>query len=113
MMATQNLCVVKGQGTVSYVTAKRWFKRFRNGEFSLQDDLRSGRPMEIDLPELKHVLESGSDQISRNIASQLGCIQKVIHYLFKQVGLVTKLGQWEPHDLTLDQTKNVSTAHSE
>ena len=58
VIATQNICVAKGQGTVFYVTAKRWFKRFRNGDFSLQDYLRSGRPMEIDLAELKHALES-------------------------------------------------------
>ena len=62
--------------------------------------------MEIDLAELKHVLERRSDQITRDIASKLGCIQKVIHYLFKQVGLVTKLGKWILYDLTLEQKKN-------
>ena len=40
-IATQNICVPKFQETVSFVTAKRWFKRFRNEDFSLQDDLRS------------------------------------------------------------------------
>ena len=54
---------------MSYVTARRWFKRFRNGDFSLQEDLRSGRPTEIYSAELKHVLESGSDQSTRSIAS--------------------------------------------
>ena len=55
VIATQNKCVAKGQETVSYVTAKRWVKRFRNGDFSWQDDLRSGRHMEINLAKLKHV----------------------------------------------------------
>ena len=53
------------------------------GDFSLQDDLRSERPMEICLAELKHGLESGSDQITRNIASKLGRSQKDIHCRFK------------------------------
>ena len=69
----------KGQGTVSYVTAKQWFKRFRDGDLSLQDDLRSGRPMEIDLAELAEIKAyptSGSNQITRNIASKLGRSQK-------------------------------------
>ena len=71
----------------------------------MQDDLRSGRPMEIVLTELKHVLESGLDQITRKIASKLRCRQKAMHYQFKQLGLVPKLGQWIPHDLTLEQKK--------
>ena len=75
---TQNICVAKGQGTVSYATAKRWFKRFCKG--SLQDDLRFGRPIEIDLAELKHVIESKSDQITHYIASNLGRSQHSIHY---------------------------------
>ena len=45
-----------------------------DGYFSLQDDLRSGRPMEIDLAELKHFLESGSDQRTHNILSKLGLV---------------------------------------
>ena len=77
MIATQNICVAKGQGEVYYATAKWWFTRFRNRDFSLQDGLRSGRPMEIDLAELKHALESESDQITRNIASKLRRSQKV------------------------------------
>ena len=97
---------------MSYITAKRWFNRFRNGDFSLQDDLRSGRPTEIDLAELKYVLESESDQSTRNIASKLGCSQIGIHYQFKRLGLVPKLGQWVPHDLTPEQKKKrVDTSH--
>ena len=56
--ATQNICSAKGPGTVYHTTAKRWFNRFRNGDYSLHDDQRSGRPLEIDLTELKHILES-------------------------------------------------------
>ena len=41
VIAIQNICVAKGPETVSYITAKRRFKRFRNGYFSLQADLRS------------------------------------------------------------------------
>ena len=48
-------------GVVSYATAKLWFKLIHNGGFSLQDDLRSERPMEIDFAELKRALESESE----------------------------------------------------
>jgi hypothetical protein len=36
-IATQNICASKGQGVVSYITAKRWFNRFRDGDFSLRN----------------------------------------------------------------------------
>ena len=49
--------------------------------------------MEIDLAELNHVIESGLDQITRNIASKLGRTYMGIHYQFKQLSLVSKLGQ--------------------
>ena len=78
----------------------------------MQDDLRSGRPTEINLAELKYVIESESDQSTRNIASKLGCSQKGIHYQFKRLDLVPKLGQWVPHDLSPEQKKKrVDTSH--
>ena len=35
VITVRNICVAKGQGAVSNVTAKRWFKRFYNGNFFL------------------------------------------------------------------------------
>ena len=105
LKAIQNICAAKGQRAVSHATAKRWFNRFRKGDYSLQDDQRSGRPLEIDFTELQRVLESEPDQSTRNVASKLGCSQKGIHYQFKKLGLVPKLGQWVPHDLTPEQKK--------
>ena len=72
MIAFQNICVAKGQVTMSHFIAKRWFKRVRDGEFSLQDDLRSERPTEINLAELKYAPESESDQSTRNIPNKFG-----------------------------------------
>ena len=90
---------------MSHATSKWWFNRFRKGDYSLQDDQRSGRPLEIDLTELQHVLESELDHSTRNVASKLGCSQKGIHYQLKKLGLVPKLGQWVYHDLTPEQKK--------
>ena len=55
------------QGAVSYVAAKRWLKRFRNADYCLKDDRRSERPMEMNLAELKHPLDSESNQSTSNI----------------------------------------------
>ena len=58
VIVARSICVAKGQVALSYVTPKRLFKRYRKGYFSLQDDQRSGLPMEFELAELKHALES-------------------------------------------------------
>ena len=101
--AARNICHVKGKDAVSTATACRWFERFRNKDYSLEDEQRSGRPSEIDLSELKQVIESDPNLSQREVASKLGCTQRTIKYQFKQLRLVSKLGQLVPHDLTLDQ----------
>ena len=62
----------------------------------MQDDLRSVRPMEINLAELKHSLDTESDQSTTNIENNFGHSRKSI--TFKKLGLVAKFG-WEllPH----------------
>ena len=55
--ATRNICSAIGQHVISTTTACYWFSRFRKGNFSLQDEPRSGRPTEINLDLLKQVIE--------------------------------------------------------
>ena len=86
----------------------RWFNSFRNKDYSLEDEQRSGRPTEIDLCELKQVMDSDPTLSQRDVASMLRCTQPAIQYQFKKLRLVSKLGQWVPYDLTVDQKKNVS-----
>ena len=76
---------------MSYVTIKRWFKRSRNGDFARRPKIRTSHGNRA---KLKHALVSDSDQSTRNIASKLERSQKGIHYQFKLLGLVPKLGQW-------------------
>ena len=67
----RNICRAHGKRAVSTKTACRWFERFRNGDFSLDDEPKSGRPTEIDLSELKDVKESDPALTWRDLASKL------------------------------------------
>ena len=40
--ATRNICQAIGEGSISPTTAWRWFERFRNNDFSLKDEEKSG-----------------------------------------------------------------------
>jgi transposase len=62
-----------GRGTVSPRSAYRWFERFRDGDESVDDRPRSGRPRELDLKELEEALDEVDGRVSsRELAEQLG-----------------------------------------
>ena len=46
--ATKKFCDVYGGDAVNVRTVQKWFKRFRDGNFSLKDEKHSGRPTEVD-----------------------------------------------------------------
>ncbi len=101
--ATRNISDRIGQGSVSEATAKRWFQRFRNGDLTLQDRPRSGRPMELDLERLKQLIESDPRLTTRCLASELGCVHGTIEYHLHEMGKTSKLGVWVPHELNASQ----------
>ena len=92
--ATRNICQAIGEGSMSPTTAWRWFERFRNNDFSLEDEQKSGRPTEINLDELKQVIESDPSLTTRTAASKVRCSQSAVVYHFKQFQL------WDPHDVS-------------
>ena len=47
-----------GEGTVSHTTVVHWFRRFASGDTSLEDNERSGRPVELqDIDMLRELQE--------------------------------------------------------
>ena len=46
--AARSICRGICKGAVSTAPACRWFERFRNKDYSLEDEQRSERPSEID-----------------------------------------------------------------
>ena len=88
------------------MTAYRWFERFRNGDESLKDEPKSGRPNKFDLTDLKKAIESDPALNTTNMAKMVDCTQGNIYYLIKQLGFVSKLSGWCPHDLNKNQLEN-------
>jgi hypothetical protein len=46
--ATSNICGTMAKDVLSIRTAQRWFKRFKNGEFELEDLPPPERSLEVD-----------------------------------------------------------------
>uniref|UniRef100_A0A1I7V2P1 HTH_48 domain-containing protein n=1 Tax=Caenorhabditis tropicalis TaxID=1561998 RepID=A0A1I7V2P1_9PELO len=99
----RKICHVIGDDTLHYETVKFWFKRFKEGNYNLEDNARTGRPrlnVEVDIEE---ELEKEPKPSVREVASSLGLNKDTVHRRLRQSGRVPKFGQLLPHDLTVDQ----------
>ena len=103
--ATRNICRAFGPGSIGKTTATDRFNRFRNGNFSLQDEARPGRPTTIDLDELRSLLETDPTLTTTAVATTLGCNQSTVHYHLRKLEYVSKQSRWSPHDPTPSQLK--------
>jgi len=46
------ICAAYGENAVSHTKYKRWYQKFRQGDFSLEDEARAARPQKIETDEL-------------------------------------------------------------
>ena len=42
--AAEMICAAYGENAVSHATCKKWYKKFRQGDFNFENEPRSGRP---------------------------------------------------------------------
>jgi len=60
--ATAMNCAIYGENAVSHATYKRWYQKFRQGDFSLEDKPYTGRHQKIETDELQALLDINSAQ---------------------------------------------------
>ena len=110
--AARNICAALGDDAVADRTCRDWFKRFREGDISLEDRPRSGCPMESDIERLKVLIEDNPRLTTRELSTMLGCNQSTIDRHLHEMGKVNKLGTWVPHQLTSDNIQQrISICH--
>lgn len=111
--AQRKLHVTYDNKAPSYETCQRWATRIKNGDFSIQDAERSGRPMELDLDALKEHVEDDPYLSTRDIAIIMQHHYSTIDRGLAKIGKVRKLGRWIPHDLSQsDKDRRVQTCTS-
>lgn len=96
----RRLCAAFGPTVISKTTVYDWLQRFQDGNESLEDFPRSGRPVELDDDELRALVESNPRLTTREMAASLGCSQRTVVNHLGKIGKVPKLGTWVPHQLT-------------
>ena len=98
--AAEAICHVEGEGTMAPRTAQKWFKRFNEGDFDLEDRQRSGRPTVLDEGDLQAALDIAPSSNTRELAEELGVDHKTVWNHLKQLGFVHKKPRQDPHELT-------------
>ena len=67
----EQICDVDCEGTVHRNTTAVWFKRFTNGDTSLEDNPRSGQPNDVDDKALLAALEEKPHSSARELSNTL------------------------------------------
>ena len=98
----RNVCAALGDDAVADRTCRDWFKRFREGDISMEDRPRSGHSMESDIERLKVLIEDNPQLTTRELSTMLGCNQSIIDRHFHEMERVNKLGTEVPHQHTSD-----------
>jgi len=60
------------ENAVSHTTCKRWYQKFRQRDFSLENEPRARCPQKFETDELQALLDINSTQTKKELAEQLG-----------------------------------------
>jgi histone-lysine N-methyltransferase SETMAR len=80
--------------------AQLWFKRFANGNLSLEDEQRPGRPRFWDSEATKEAAEQQLSTSMRRLSDTIGLTESTIHRHLTASGKVYKSSRIVPHELT-------------
>jgi histone-lysine N-methyltransferase SETMAR len=98
--AVKAICDVEGEGTIGKSAVIKWFKRFNDGDFDLEDKPRSGRPSVLDEGDLQAALDVEPSSSTRELAEDLGVSQRTVVNKLHQFDFVHKKPRQDPHELT-------------
>lgn len=80
-------------------TCQNWFKRFREGDFSVEDKERPGQVKKFEDADLEALLNEDSSQTQNELAMRLGRSQQAISHRLNELGMIRKVGNWVPYEL--------------
>ncbi|XP_075862154.1 histone-lysine N-methyltransferase SETMAR isoform X2 [Microcebus murinus] len=102
----RNINEVFGKDVANERTVRRWFEKFRCGDFNLENEPRGRPETKVDNDELKAVVEANPSQPTRELAARFDVSIPTILDHLKQIGKVKKLNRWVPHELSERQKRN-------
>lgn len=94
---------VEGENTIGKTVVGKWFQRFNEGSFDLNDKPRSGRPTVSDASALQAVLDKEPSSSTRDLEAELGISHMTVWNHLQKFEFVHKKPRQDPHELTKAQ----------
>ena len=79
---------------MKHKTCKKWFQKFRNGDFDLSNQERPDQPKKFEDEKLQQLLEENPPQTEKQPSHALGVTQIAISYRLHRLGRIQKAGRW-------------------
>lgn len=79
---------------------ERWFKQFKDGDFSVEDKQHGKPPKKFEDVELQALLDEDSSQTQKQLAEALQVDQATVSRRLHALGKIQKEGKWVPYELT-------------
>lgn len=93
------LVEVYGEHALAEQTCRKWFARFKSGDFELEDKERPGQPKKFEDEELKSLLDEDPCQTLQDLAELLRVDFSTVSKRLKAMGMIQKQGNWVPYEL--------------
>ena len=93
------LVEVYGDNATTDKSCREWFRRFKNGDFSVEDKPRCGYSKKFEDKELEALLDEDPTQTQEELADTLGVIQQTDSVRLKSMGMIQKQGNWVRYEL--------------
>ncbi|KAH9501546.1 hypothetical protein DERF_012385 [Dermatophagoides farinae] len=90
------ICSVYGDDAIAQRTVGRWFNRFKEGKFNLEDEERSGRPGSADDEKIKALLYENPRFSTRELGLFLGLSRSTVHEHLVKCGFTNRNDYWVP-----------------
>uniref|UniRef100_A0A5S6QRV5 HTH_48 domain-containing protein n=1 Tax=Trichuris muris TaxID=70415 RepID=A0A5S6QRV5_TRIMR len=96
-------CTAFGAHSVSERTVRRWYRKYEQGDESLESEPRGRPESRVDTDTLKELVEADPSLTVRELAADLNLAHPTVHSHLRRIGKVKKLEKWVPHELTEKQ----------
>ena len=93
------LLKVYGDNALLDESCREWFRRFKNGNFIVEDKPRCGQPKNFEDKELEALLDENPTQTQDELVNTLGVTQKSVSVQLKSMEMIQKQDNWVPYEL--------------
>jgi [histone H3]-lysine36 N-dimethyltransferase SETMAR len=99
---------------INVSTCRRWFRKFKSGDFNLEDNERSGQKMKIDVKLLYELVEENPRLNTTELATILKVNPETVRLHLHKIGKDLKCGLWIPKELNeyqLNQRSSIAKSN--